>query len=142
MNNSWKAFFMILLFSCKVQSATSVKVIGLSIDSQKSNDINLVVQISAPEDEKVFGVRYILESLGDPGFKDHLKPAKIISPKGSASYFIISRQYLHTGNYVIKAEVDYKVGGLLGKILFFKNEKIKKVELEFEIEKTLGDADS
>ncbi len=142
MNHSWKVFLVILLFSFKSYSATTSKVIGLSIDSEQSTDINLVVQISAPEDQKVLKLQYFLESLDDSGFKDHLKPAKIISPKGSASYFIISRQYLHTGKYIIKAEVDYKLGGLLGKIMFFKNEKTKKVELEFEVEKTLGDADS
>lgn len=136
---AWTIGWIALLYNISSYAAGYTRQFELRMSEELSNDESFVIEIATPTEEKIIALRTKVNALDDKDFKDQIKPTKFYSCNKKSSCFLINRQFLHTGQYIIEAEIDYKKVRLFNWLNHFESAETKKIFLKFEVEQSLGD---
>ena len=109
------------------------------LNNELSNDEIMFIEFYGPQTEKIIAVRYKLDALDDPEFKDQMKHAKLSYNKNNTSFFI-DRKFLSSGSYILEIELDHRRKRVFEWLKYFELGSTQKIYLKFNLVNSPGES--
>jgi len=132
MSLTWKLVFVFLFLTINAEAYTQRKI-ELRVDESTVNEESLSIEILKPVDQEIVEIRYILNSIEDKEFKDHMKKSKTYINTEKITCFNIDRRLLHKGEYVLHAEVEHRKVRFFDWLKFFTLSETENIFLKINI---------
>ena len=134
MSFTWKIVIVCLFLTINAEAYTQRKI-ELRVDASTMDDESLSIEILKPVDQEIVEVRYILNSIDDKEFKDHMKKTKTYLNSEKITCFNIDRRLLHEGEYVLHAEVEHRKLRFFDWLKFFSFSETENIFLKINMSK-------